>query len=47
MSDIRDFKPEKGDEPPNGVAPRRIAAIIAGDIAGYGRLMQQLSLIHI
>jgi formylglycine-generating enzyme required for sulfatase activity len=41
MSDIRDFKPEKGDEPPNGVAPRRIAAIIAGDIAGYSRLMQQ------
>jgi len=41
MGEIRDFKPGKRGEPPNGVAPRRLAAIIAGDIAGYSRLMQQ------
>jgi formylglycine-generating enzyme required for sulfatase activity/class 3 adenylate cyclase len=41
MGEIHDFKPGKRGEPPNGVAPRRLAAIIAGDIAGYSRLMQQ------
>src|SRR6516225_10493649 len=41
MGEIRDFKPGKRGEPPNGMAPRRLAAIIAGDIAGYSRLMQQ------
>ena len=41
MGEIRDFKPGKRDEPPNGIAPRRLAAIIAGDIADYSRLMQQ------
>src|SRR6476660_5489520 len=41
MGEIRDFKPGKHGEPPNGIAPRRLAAIIAGDIAGYSRLMQQ------
>ena len=30
MGEIRDFKPGKHGEPPNGVAPRRLAAIIAG-----------------
>src|SRR6516165_10744917 len=41
MGEIRDFKPRKRGEPPNGIAPRRLAAIIAGDIAGYSHLMQQ------
>jgi hypothetical protein len=41
MGEIRDFNPGKRGEPPNGMAPRRLAAIIAGDIAGYSRLMQQ------
>src|SRR5246500_396025 len=41
MGEIRDFNPGKHGEPPNGIAPRRLAAIIAGDIAGYSRLMQQ------
>jgi hypothetical protein len=41
MGEIRDFDPGKRGEPPNGIAPRRLAAIIAGDIAGYSRLMQQ------
>jgi formylglycine-generating enzyme required for sulfatase activity/class 3 adenylate cyclase len=40
MGEIREFKPGKRDEPLNGAAPRRLAAIIAGDIAGYSRLMQ-------
>src|SRR6516162_8368548 len=41
MGEIRDFNPGKrGGAPSNGVAPRRLAAIIAGDIAGYSRLMQ-------
>lgn len=41
MGEIRDFKSGKQSEPPDGVAPRRLAAIVAGDIAGYSRLMQQ------
>ena len=40
MGEIHDFKPGRRGEPPNGLAPRRLAAIIAGDIAGYSRLMQ-------
>jgi class 3 adenylate cyclase len=28
------------DQPPRGFAPRRLAAIVAGDIAGYSRLME-------
>ncbi|MDB5610555.1 MAG: hypothetical protein JWP25_7455 [Bradyrhizobium sp.] len=40
MGEIRDFKSGKHGEPPGGVTPRRLAAIVAGDIAGYSRLMQ-------
>jgi formylglycine-generating enzyme required for sulfatase activity/class 3 adenylate cyclase len=41
MGEIRDFKLGKHGEPPQGGAmPRRLAAIVAGDIAGYSRLMQ-------
>src|SRR5215475_8853539 len=28
------------DQPPRGQGPRRLAAIVAGDIAGYSRLME-------
>ena len=41
MGDTREFKPGKRGGPPNGVVPRRLVAIIAGDIVGYSRLMQQ------
>jgi formylglycine-generating enzyme required for sulfatase activity/class 3 adenylate cyclase len=40
MGEIRDFKSGKQDRPPGSVAPRRLAAIVAGDIVGYSRLMQ-------
>src|ERR1700737_871637 len=40
MAEIRDFKLGRQGEPPSGVAPRRLAAIVAGDIAGYSRLME-------
>jgi formylglycine-generating enzyme required for sulfatase activity/class 3 adenylate cyclase len=40
MGEIRGFKSGKQDEPPSGATPRRLAAIVAGDIAGYSRLMQ-------
>lgn len=41
MAEIRNIKPGRlGDEPARGSAPRRLAAIVAGDIAGYSRLMQ-------
>lgn len=41
MGEIRNFRSENQDEPPphSGV-PRRLAAIIVGDIASYSRLMQ-------
>ncbi|WGR95767.1 SUMF1/EgtB/PvdO family nonheme iron enzyme [Bradyrhizobium sp. ISRA443] len=38
MGEIRDFK--SGKPPSDGAVPRRLAAIVAGDIAGYSRLMQ-------
>src|SRR3974390_3598614 len=41
MGETRDLDRGKRGEPPNGIAPRRLAAIIAGDIAGYSHLMQQ------
>jgi len=41
LGDTRDFKPGQRSGPPSGVVPRRLAAIVAGDIAGYSRLMQQ------
>jgi formylglycine-generating enzyme required for sulfatase activity/class 3 adenylate cyclase len=40
MGEIRDFKSGQHGEPPSGATPRRLAAIVAGDIAGYSRLMQ-------
>jgi formylglycine-generating enzyme required for sulfatase activity/class 3 adenylate cyclase len=40
MAEIRDIKSGRIGEPPHGPAPRRLAAIVAGDIAGYSRLMQ-------
>ena len=40
MAEIRDFKSGRRSEPPSGAMPRRLAAIVAGDIAGYSRLMQ-------
>ena len=41
MGEIRNFKSGNQDEPPpHGVMPRRLAAIIVGDIASYSRLMQ-------
>ena len=40
MGEIRNFKSGKQGEPPGSATPRRLAAIIAGDIAGYSRLME-------
>ncbi len=42
MAEIRNIKSgtKVGDDPPRGSTPRRLAAIVAGDIAGYSRLMQ-------
>ena len=41
MAEIRNFKSGKvGGDPPRESMPRRLAAIVAGDIAGYSRLMQ-------
>src|SRR6267143_1929984 len=40
MAEIRDIKSGKSGEPPREPSPRRLAAIVVGDIAGYSRLMQ-------
>jgi class 3 adenylate cyclase len=40
MGEIRDFTSEKSGRPPRETSPRRLAAIVAGDIAGYSRLME-------
>ncbi|WFU42984.1 SUMF1/EgtB/PvdO family nonheme iron enzyme [Bradyrhizobium sp. CB82] len=41
MGEIRNFKSgNQGGPPPNSAMPRRLAAIIVGDIASYSRLMQ-------
>ncbi|WP_338828535.1 SUMF1/EgtB/PvdO family nonheme iron enzyme [Bradyrhizobium sp. 27S5] len=43
MGEIRDFKSGRSQPPgetPGNSMPRRLAAIVAGDIAGYSRLMQ-------
>jgi formylglycine-generating enzyme required for sulfatase activity/class 3 adenylate cyclase len=40
MAEIRNFKSGRNREPPDGASPRRLAAIVAGDISGYSRLMQ-------
>jgi len=39
MGEIRDFKSGR-QQPPRDAMPRRLAAIVVGDIAGYSRLMQ-------
>jgi formylglycine-generating enzyme required for sulfatase activity/class 3 adenylate cyclase len=38
--EVRDINSGRRGEPPHGSPPRRLAAIVAGDIAGYSRLMQ-------
>src|ERR1700677_1864156 len=40
MAEIRDIKSGRSGDPPRASTPRRLAAIVAGDIAGYSRLMQ-------
>src|SRR5438309_6541051 len=40
MGEVRDIKPIRNGEPPRESSPRRLAAIVAGDIAGYSRLME-------
>src|SRR6202045_2284721 len=40
MAEIRNFKSGKSRGPPDDATPRRLAAIVAGDISGYSRLMQ-------
>ena len=40
MGEIRNFKSGKGDQPPRESSPRRLAAIVVGDISGYSRLME-------
>ena len=40
MAEIRDFKTGRSGEPPRDSMPRRLAAIVAADIAGYSRLME-------
>jgi len=40
MGEIRDFKSSKSGKPVRESPPRRLAAIVAGDIAGYSRLME-------
>src|SRR4051812_37293620 len=41
MAEVRDIKSGRtSGEPPGEAMPRRLAAIVAGDISGYSRLMQ-------
>ena len=40
MAQIRDIKSGRTGEPSREPTPRRLAAIVAGDISGYSRLMQ-------
>ena len=40
MAEIRKFKSRQVGAPPREPTPRRLAAIVAGDISGYSRLMQ-------
>ena len=40
MAEIRDIKSTRSGAPSGEPTPRRLAAIVAGDIAGYSRLMQ-------
>jgi formylglycine-generating enzyme required for sulfatase activity/class 3 adenylate cyclase len=38
--EVRDINSGRNGEPPRSPLPRRLAAIVAGDIAGYSRLME-------
>src|SRR5215471_3278999 len=40
IRDIDSARYDKGSAPPRGLNPRRLAAIVAGDIAGHSRLME-------
>jgi formylglycine-generating enzyme required for sulfatase activity/class 3 adenylate cyclase len=40
MAEIRDIKFGRSNKQPRDATPRRLAAIVAGDISGYSRLMQ-------
>src|ERR1700733_14139762 len=40
MAEIRNIKSGRDGDPPRDLTPRRLAAIVAGDIAGYSRLME-------
>jgi formylglycine-generating enzyme required for sulfatase activity/class 3 adenylate cyclase len=40
MAQIRDIKSGRSGDPPRTPTPRRLAAIVAGDISGYSRLME-------
>jgi len=40
MGEIRKLKSSRSGDSPRESTPRRLAAIVAGDIAGYSRLMQ-------
>ena len=40
MAEIRNIKSGRSNERPREATPRRLAAIVAGDISGYSRLMQ-------
>src|ERR1700752_1721982 len=40
MAEIRKFQSGRAGEPSSEPTPRRLAAIVAGDIVGYSRLMQ-------
>jgi formylglycine-generating enzyme required for sulfatase activity/class 3 adenylate cyclase len=40
MAEIRNIRSGATGEPPRPSVPRRLAAIVAGDIAGYSRLME-------
>src|SRR4051795_2372618 len=40
MAEIRDIKSGRTGEPPRQPSPRRLAAIVAGDMSGYSRLME-------
>src|SRR6202167_2544040 len=40
MAEIRDIKSGRSGDPPRAPTPRRLAAIVAGDISGYSRLIE-------
>src|SRR3981081_2285756 len=40
MAEIRNIRSGRGGDPPRETAPRRLAAIVAGEIADYSRHVQ-------